>query len=261
MSLAAIGPILSAVGTVLAAKTAIEGLKEGNLFKAVLGGVGAYVGMTGLAGGAASSIEKGAAGAISKGSMTGNLLNPEIATAGNAVANPDIMSTALNSVDSLGSDAANIFNGSNAISSSALDLVGSDAGANALQSVGANSLGSSIGAGADSLASVVGSNAAAPGMSVFGTPLPEQATGLSQITGGIGDFLGKANNFIKENGALTKVGGQILSGYSQGKQQEELLRQAIQQRDAERARRGGAVDIGLSGYRFNPTTRQLEPVM
>lgn len=47
-------PALQFVGAAFAAKSAIEGLKEGNLFKAIAGGVGAYYGMSSLASGAAA---------------------------------------------------------------------------------------------------------------------------------------------------------------------------------------------------------------
>lgn len=57
---------LTAVGTVLAAKSAIEGIQEGNLLKAVVGGVGAYYGMTGLQTGAAAASTNAA------GAATGN---------------------------------------------------------------------------------------------------------------------------------------------------------------------------------------------
>jgi hypothetical protein len=46
---------IAAVGTVLAAKSAIEGIQEGNLLKAVVSGVGAYYGMSTLQAGAAAA--------------------------------------------------------------------------------------------------------------------------------------------------------------------------------------------------------------
>jgi hypothetical protein len=53
------GPaIIAVIGMGMGAKTAIEGIKEGNIAKAVMGGVGAYLGATGL-----SNIAAGSAGA------------------------------------------------------------------------------------------------------------------------------------------------------------------------------------------------------
>lgn len=49
------GPAIAAVGLVLSAKTTYDGLKEGNLVKAALGGVGAYLGATNLAANAGAS--------------------------------------------------------------------------------------------------------------------------------------------------------------------------------------------------------------
>ncbi|WP_286238000.1 hypothetical protein [Neptuniibacter halophilus] len=55
MSVQAVVPLLKVVGGVMAAKTAVEGIKEGNLLKAALGGVGAYMSFTGLSAGAESA--------------------------------------------------------------------------------------------------------------------------------------------------------------------------------------------------------------
>lgn len=48
MSGAVITLVAKMAATVLSAKTAIEGLQEGNLAKAVIGGIGAYTGISGL---------------------------------------------------------------------------------------------------------------------------------------------------------------------------------------------------------------------
>jgi len=58
----AVIPFLKIAGGVFAAKTAIEGIKEGNLGKAILGGVGAYFSFAGLNAAAGASGASGASG-------------------------------------------------------------------------------------------------------------------------------------------------------------------------------------------------------
>lgn len=55
--------VLKVAGTMMAAKTAIDGIKEGNLLKAVVGGAGAYFGVSSLASQAAGAATSGAAAA------------------------------------------------------------------------------------------------------------------------------------------------------------------------------------------------------
>jgi hypothetical protein len=86
MSGAEVMLVLKVVGTGLAAKTAIEGIKEKNLFKAVLGGIGAYFGVSSIA----SQVATGSAAAAG---TTASTLAPKGAaavagTAGGAAAAP-----------------------------------------------------------------------------------------------------------------------------------------------------------------------------
>lgn len=71
---------LAMVGTVMGAKTAIEGLKEGNLLKAAVGGFAAYSGVQGLQGlnaatattaGGSASVADTAAGATNMATVNG----------------------------------------------------------------------------------------------------------------------------------------------------------------------------------------------
>ncbi|WP_372831008.1 hypothetical protein, partial [Pontibacterium sp.] len=70
------GPMIMAgiklVGGVMAAKTAVEGIKEGNLLKAVAGGVGAYMGFSGLAGAGASGVSSTTGTALDAATKTGS---------------------------------------------------------------------------------------------------------------------------------------------------------------------------------------------
>jgi len=57
-------PIMKFVATAYSAKTAVEGIKERNFGKAILGGVGAYMGLNSLAAGTAAAGEQVAGQAV-----------------------------------------------------------------------------------------------------------------------------------------------------------------------------------------------------
>ena len=282
-------PVIQVVGTVLAAKTAIEGIQEGNLFKAVLGGVGAYMGFSSLAAGAASAgAEAGAAGSIAEGSVTGTALDPVAASAGNAVTNTSALESLAQAANA--GDAGFVFGtqgGAGAMGSLADAGMGAlgDAGIGALQAGGAGAAGglSALEAVGGAGASVYDAALQAAGQDLGGLVAgpsgggwldklvgAENASALRSLggelkdsLGGIGDQLGKVSDFAKENGALLQVAGQGLSGYAQTRSEEEQLRRVLEEKrrlaEEERRRRGGAVDIGLSGYRYDPMRRQLVP--
>lgn len=89
-----VGTAIAVVGTVLGAKTAIEGLKEGNLLKAVVGGVGAYFGMSEM--GAFGAAQKTAAGAQSvAGTGAGAAAETTIRSAGAGLAEKAAASQAM----------------------------------------------------------------------------------------------------------------------------------------------------------------------
>ena len=275
-------PVIQVVGTVLAAKTAIEGIQEGNLFKAVLGGVGAYMGFSSLAAGAASAgAEAGAAGSIAEGSVTGTALDPVAASAGNAVTNTSALESLAQAANA--GDAGFVFGtqgGAGAMGSLADAGMGAlgDAGIGALQAGGAGAAGglSALEAVGGAGASVYDAALQAAGQDLGGLVAgpsgggwldklvgAEAASSLREFGGQVGDVLGKAQDFAKENGALLQVAGQGLSGYAQTRSEEEQLRRVLEEKrrlaEEERRRRGGAVDIGLSGYRYDPMRRQLVP--
>jgi hypothetical protein len=93
--------IISAVSMVMGVKTALDGAMEGNLFKAVVGGVSAYMGGSGLTAAQSSTNAAGAAGggvdAVSGTVMDASNVVTDAAT-----------NTALDSATSLSSDMTNL---------------------------------------------------------------------------------------------------------------------------------------------------------
>lgn len=87
MAVNAVVGVIKVVGIALSAKSMVEGLKEGNLFQAVVGAVGAYYGVSSLASGAAgagaSATADGAAQATATaGANTADTVASEIAKKG-----------------------------------------------------------------------------------------------------------------------------------------------------------------------------------
>lgn len=223
------------VGTVMAAKTMIEGLKEGNLLKAVLGGVGAYLGMSSLATPAAAvtAAEAGAATgtALEKGAAAGTAA--EAGTAGSASAG------------------------------TALGTAAPSAATTTVQGFGGSGLiGKAVGAASDLYDTALGlDSVGAPFLdnSLFLPSAAEAAAPLSwgeQVLADAKGLLGKAFDFAKDNQTL--VGG-VAQGVGNWMMGKEKMDWQSDQLDKDRRLRG-ATPTGISQYRFDPVSRSMVKV-
>lgn len=236
MSAPAVALALKVVGTALAVKSVVTGLKEGNILKAALGGVGAYMGLSSL-------------GAFSQ--------------LGNAVAD----ATSAEMVGEIGGDLA-IDNASQL--SSSLGTVGADA---AVQDIAINAAqGAGLGTqAAGSIFNVGDAAAASFGASgatdLLGTGLINGATGATEglsaaekaalagaparagggFMDGAFDSVGDLGQFVKDNKELVQVGGQALAGYANAKARDDEVRRQLKLDEQRRARIGytGASPVNL----------------
>jgi hypothetical protein len=204
--------VAKVAGVVLATKTAIEGLKEGNLLKAALGGVGAYFGLSSLG---AFGAAQGAALGTGVGDQTGLV---------SAVAKGSAPAGLENVGASLGTTVAQ----------SANEGILSGAGGFASQAA-RDAITPNFANAASNVAGSVGANAAGSGLGGLATSAANAGKGLLSSAGGA---------LSQGYGPVAAiVGGQALQGYVQGKQQEEILDRTDEREDESRARRGA----GASG--------------
>ncbi len=253
-------PVLKFVGTALAVKSAVEGLKEGNLLQAVLGGVGAYMGLSSMG---AFATEGAVAGTSLSQTATNNLAgNAGAAVTRNAVTSGDLIQNSA----SAGVDAAN------ALSSSGNVITGGTSVTNAV--TGGGSAFSSV-AGQSPSVMGVGVSAGSPSLDAFdtvmgGTPADDIAIGGAPVTdlsftapagtqaAASPSIFDKLMGFAKDNPSMAyggmQMAGSMLQGYSQGK----MLDEKYAREDEERQRRGTSIEPGkLMQVRFDPITRQL----
>lgn len=260
---AALPVVLGVLGAASAAITVIKGLKEGNLFKAVLGGVGAYFAFSGL----------GAMTAVGQATSSGatGVVNAPAAVAGKA--------TDLSAVTAAGGMSADtamnaaMSQGLNASAGAGTELFtqGLSAGAGTAGGVSdlvTGGLGNySFGGGAEALGSMGGAAGSA-----FDAATQSGAAGLTQEGGGGllsqfdkfskpaeaglmekgGGFLNKALGFVKDNPEVVKVGGQMISGWAQQKQKEEEMERIMKERERERRSRGASVSTAGLRLRHEP---------
>jgi len=246
-------PVISAIGAIFATKTAIDAISEGKIGKAILGGVGAYMGFsTAIQGASQLGLELGAAKNIAEGSTTGNLLNPLNATAGNAVTGQSALESAIQAANA--GDAGFVFGTEGAVGGGFNELAGG-----LIDGAGTGIATSGASPGVfDAAMGAVGQSGGMSGMLSGGG-----GSMLGQFGDRLGDVLSGIGDFARENGALMQVAGQGIAGYAQAKSQEEQMRRLMEEKrrlaEEEIRRRGGAVDIGMSGYRYDPVLRQLVP--
>lgn len=242
MSGPAIAIAVKFVSTFYAMKTAADGVREGNLAKAVIGGVGAYFGATSFGTTAAGS----AAGQTAQSEATAALGTE----AGNAAATT-MQQGAAEAGAQAGGQAAGGAATSAPAATTGLDTAAAQNGERMWTlNDGTNG-------------SLVPANQAPPAYRSFG-PGPGGGGGSG------GGFLSDASEWINKNqtfaGGAMQLGGNLFAGYAQGemmqKQIDELRRQENQRRADEEARRRrmeAQGDIGfLQQYSYNPATGMME---
>lgn len=230
--IAALPVILKVVAVVSSVVTMVKGLKEGNMLMAVMGGVGAFTGMSALSG----TLGAGAS-AASSGS---NLLTGAASTPGGLVVN----------------NAAGAMGGAGGLGGAAAAAAPAASSGFSLSSLGGMGAGAAGGAGsamAQSMAS--GLQAAAPQGGLLGKlgDVGSQATGVvDKALGGLGNI---AELALENKDVLANVGGGLLKGYAAGKMKEEEMdwldanRREGWARDdrAEEARRSRAASTPVRG--------------
>lgn len=207
-------PILAAVGAVMGAKSVIEGLKEGNLFKAVLGGFSAYMGLNGLGAfgtdtlaGQAVAAEAAGAAAGEQAALAG--MTPEFA--GNQLASQVLADTGNMAMDAVIADSA-----MNAATSAASSLPEGIIGSSNLLSDAGNLFGSSSG--------LIGSAGNLANMSTTESFLRDT-------------FGGDIGGMLYENGnKIMDVGGKLFQGYAQGEQEQAKMDFVEEQKNIDRQR-------------------------
>ena len=226
------------VGGLMAAKTAVEGIKEGNLLKAVVGGVGAYFSFTGLAAGMG---EAGAGTAVVKDAVTGGATAGASGAAGTTALTEATASVAADNIlakeaaASLAKEAAITSSNDGIVRGGLLDKVGS--------AIGDNKFGDWVGSLNDK-----------GGM--FGAAADGAEAGGMFSKGGLlgGDYM---------KGQAISGGMQLAGGYMQGEGMEEQAKWKLEQdrRDYEgqRSRRASIGDMSfMNGLKWNPQAGKFE---
>lgn len=238
--MAAAVPIIKVVGIALSAKAAIDGIKDGNIFQAVIGAVGAYYGLSSLATPAT------AAGATSVSATA------EGAAQGAATAGAD--TAAQIAAQSAAKGAAE---------SGALETI----------SVGAKQLGgSSITEGMKMASSqAAGQMAANTGIDAINESLQKGADWMkgridkvgSALSGGAGEsasqgLLSQSMKFANENPFVVQTGLNVVGGVMQGKAEEKLLDRQERLLNERYDRMGSPVDIsGATRIKWDPQSRRF----
>lgn len=212
-SIAAVLAALQTVGTVMSVVTMVKGLKDGNLGQAIVGGFGAFMGMSSLAAGAANT--------------AGNTAASSLSTGADAVGKAALPIMGDTSTAALFGPA-----GPGAVSGTASNLL--SGGSGGLLDVGSKSIiGSGLASGNNALIGSVADNAAASasiGDKILNTG--------KDVFGSVKDGISGLTDAARENPDLLKFGGGLLQGYSQGKQKEEELKY-LKKLEEEKRRRVG----------------------
>lgn len=286
MSAPAIVAGLKFIGAAMAAKTAIEGLKEGNLLKAVVGGVGAYFGVTGLMSGGAASVAgtvEGAAGA--SGTLTGAAGQQAIKAAGAGLAEQAAATSTMQGMAAGGaaletglSSAASQLSGSAASNFGAgMADLGSFAAEQGLASGASMAIPSASSFMSDGLAAAAngfgGAAQAGGGLLNVGASMPQtgyqlgaQSPGLADGAIGAFDTLrgygSQAMQWAKDNPLMASNMMQMGGGLLQGMGQQGRFEEEMAALEASRKRRQLTGDTSfLSGTRYNPNTGKFEQVV
>lgn len=247
-----IGAILTAVkvlSAVVAVKSTLEALKEGNIAGALVSGVGAYFAFSGL--GAATTTQaaaaKGAAGIVDpKAAITGTIGEGAATTAGTAAGAGTELTTAVS--EGLGAATPDTAMGG---------MLGEQAAA---AEGGAFAEAAFARPPAESAPGFLG---AQEGEFLGGLGEPDQVTtsmlegGTStayedqlQRSAGEGGLLSQIGGYAKENPELLKLGGSMLSGYAKQKQAEKLRREQLRIQEEARRRRGRSASAHAGALTF-----------
>lgn len=235
--IAAIPVILKVTSVVVSTVSMIKGLKEGNMLQAVMGGIGAFTGMSALASGLSSG-----AGAAAGGSELGALAG-DVATQGGLTVN----------------NAAGALGGAGDLAAGAAGAATSAAPGFNLQALsgGMGGLGAQDAMSAAMAAGPAAAAAPAASQGLMGAlgDVGSKATGLvDEAMSG----LGKVGELALENkDVLANVGGGLLKGYSEGKLLEEKwdredrqIREKYAREDAARRRAGYTPERKEGSYKW-----------
>ena len=273
-----IGTAIAVVGTVLGAKTAIEGLKEGNLLQAVVGGVGAYFGAASLMSGGAASVAGTAEGAVSaSGTATGAAGQQMIKQAGAGMAEQAAATSTMQGMSAGGaametglSNAASQLSGSagSNLGASMADL-GGFAAEQGLASGASMSIPSAASYTADGLGTAASSMngaafAPASDLAAFNTANNAAMAGAGQQAGLLGTLKGygsQAMQWAKENPFMASSAMQLGGGLLQGMSQQDRFDEEAKMMEESRRRRALTGNTSfLSKSRYNPNTGRFEQV-
>lgn len=275
MGVAAVVPVLKGIGVAASAYSAVKGIKEGNLFQAVLGGVGAYFGATSLMAGstsnAASMGQTVAEGAAAKTANLAQGMNGAGGMSGmtaGATGGQMLGSAGANALDLAGATklASGVANGASATGSMGGLLGSLGANANTISNAGsALNLGGGTGFGA---AASLANGADAGGVLNFAQKATQGANWMDTFKKGASALNGFANTNPLLSSSIVQVGGGLLSGMGEQRrfdaQLSEIHRQEqemIRLKEEERRRRALTGDTSfLNNTRFNPATGRFEEI-
>lgn len=286
MSAPAIVAGLKFIGAAMAAKTAIEGLKEGNLLKAVVGGVGAYFGFSNLGAAvgtqqvttdiAQQTMTQGAelatntASLTEKAAETFGMSGMASGTVANGAAKTALDAGLSNAASQLsGSAASNFGAGMADLGSFAAEqgLLGSAnmtiPSASSFMSDGLSAATNNVLGGAattlDNGSMYLGANAARSGTEAFHA-MNNAVDGRSWL-GKLKGFGGDAMQWAKDNPLLASSAMQMGGGLLQGMGQQGRFEEEMAALEASRKRRQLTGDTSfLRNTRYNPNTGRFEQV-
>lgn len=263
---AAILPVLKIAGAALAAVSIVKGLKEGNLLKAVAGGVGAYFAFSGL--GASTAIGKimeggaGAVGSVAPEAAISGAADLSAVTAAGKMGADTAMSEAM--TQGFGAQAGTEMATEGLTSAAAAEgLTGKaaeygfgaaaeGAGAGADTALGASDLAADQGLDlATQEAATVAPTEEGGLLSQFEKFQTPSATAAPVEEGGLKGFLSQAAGFAKENPELLKMGGQMISGWAKEQARQKEIDRLMREQARARNRRGASVGTESVSLNFS----------
>lgn len=233
-------PVLQFVSGAIGARTAMKGLKEGNFAKAILGGVTAYMGFSGLAAGSTSAVAEGL------GTEAGKAVANETVAQSAAAGVPGATELATSQVGSAGTAGL-------AVQPAVADTIGAAAG-----NVSAPS---ALGTVAGQTAEQYGASQAALARAGYSAA---NATAPALANSGGSGFINSASNFVKSNPLLAyggmQVAGSMMAGSGEQDFQEKQIADQQRREDEARKRREYWAAPSTVNTRYDPRTGQFVPV-
>jgi hypothetical protein len=238
-----------------AAYNVVKGLKEGNLVQAVLGGVSAYFAFSSLGSSTATqaATKAGATGVSNQAGALTNTLDQGALSISNTAggAGTGVMDAMSKGLTTYGSAPVDLMT-EGAVTSPLVNF-GTDAASSALD---VGQAGGWLSGTTDAASQALrwGDTASWLDPSTLGS------TGVIPTDGGGGEgILSRIGGWAKDNQELAstglKMGGEMLTGYAQGKAQEELLERRLREEAAARDRRGAVGGSGALGIPSKSITR------